>query len=304
MAHPDSHRLAFGRRAVAALLRRQPQIVQRLYLAKGRDDARLQALLKLADSQGIAIERLPGARLQALLDSERPGDEQASNARPGREPLSNERLGKASPGRELASTARPGRGRVGARHQGVIAELRAGPDGSPHDLRWSEARLLEALRGQARALVLVLDGVTDPHNLGACLRSADAAGVTAVVIPKDRAADLTGAVRKVACGATESVPLVRVTNLARCLDKLQAAGLWLFGAADEAREDLYAKDLTGPLALLVGSEGDGLRRLTRERCDFLVRLPMAGAVSSLNVSVATGICLFEIGRQRGFPGAS
>lgn len=293
MAHPDSHSLAFGRRAVAALLRRQPRIVQRLYLAKGRDDARLQALLKLADSQGIAIERLPGARLQALLDSERPGNEQAGNARPGREPLSNERLSKA----------RSGSGRVSARHQGVIAELRAGPDGSPHDLRWSEARLLEAVRGQARALVLVLDGVTDPHNLGACLRSADAAGATAVVIPKDRAADLTGAVRKVACGAAESVPLVRVTNLARCLDKLQAAGLWLFGAAGEAREDLYAKDLTGPLALLVGSEGGGLRRLTRERCDFLVRLPMAGAVSSLNVSVATGICLFEIARQRGFPGA-
>ena len=318
MAHPDSHSLAFGRRAVAALLRRQPQIVQRLYLAKGRDDARLQALLKLADSQGIAVERLPGARLQALLDGERSGNEQVGNARPGNEPLSNEplsneplsneprsneRLSKARPGRELASTARPGRARVSARHQGVIAALRAGPDGSPHDLRWSEARLLEAVRGQARALVLVLDGVTDPHNLGACLRSADAAGATAVVIPKDRAADLTGAVRKVACGATESVPLVRVTNLARCLDKLQAAGLWLFGAAAEAREDLYAKDLTGPLALLVGSEGSGLRRLTRERCDFLVRLPMAGAVSSLNVSVATGICLFEIARQRGFPGA-
>ena len=304
MAHRDSHRLAFGRRAVAALLRRQPQLVQRLYLAKGRDDARLQALLKLADAQGIAIERLSGARLHALLDSERPGNEPLGNARPDREPLSNERFSKERPGSEPLSTARPGRGPVSARHQGVIAELRAGPDGSPHDLRWSEARLLEAVRGQARALVLVLDGVTDPHNLGACLRSADAAGATAVVIPKDRAADLTGAVRKVACGATESVPLVRVTNLARCLDKLQAAGLWLFGAADEAREDLYAKDLTGPLALLVGSEGGGLRRLTRERCDFLVRLPMAGAVSSLNVSVATGICLFEIARQRGFPGAS
>ena len=302
MAH-DSHSLAFGRRAVAAVLRRQPQIVQRLYLAKGRDDARLQALLKLADSQGIAIERLPGERLQALLDSERPGQEQVSNARPGREPRSNERLSKERPDSEPLSKARPGRGPVSARHQGVIAELRAGPDGSPHDLRWSEARLLEAVRGRARALVLVLDGVTDPHNLGACLRSADAAGATAVVIPKDRAADLTGAVRKVACGAAESVPLVRVTNLARCLDKLQAAGLWLFGAAGEAREDLYAKDLTGPLALLVGSEGGGLRRLTRERCDFLVRLPMAGAVSSLNVSVATGICLFEIARQRGFPGA-
>ena len=304
MAHRDSHRLAFGRRAVAALLRRQPQIVQRLYLAKGRDDARLQALLKLADSQGIAIERLPGARLHALLDSERPGNAQPSSAKPGCEPRSNERLGKARPGSELASTAPPGRGRVSARHQGVIAELSAGPDGSPHDLRWSEARLLEAVRGRDRALVLVLDGVTDPHNLGACLRSADAAGATAVVIPKDRAADLTGTVRKVACGAAESVPLVRVTNLARCLDKLQAAGLWLFGAVGEAREDLYAKDLTGPLALLVGSEGGGLRRLTRERCDFLVRLPMAGAVSSLNVSVATGICLFEIARQRGFPGAS
>ena len=303
MAHSDSHRLAFGRRAVAALLRRQPQIVQRLYLVKGRDDARLQALLKLADSRGIAIERLPGARLNALLGKQRPGTEQVGNATPGREPLSNERFSTERPDSEPLSKERPGNERVSARHQGVIAALRAGPDGSPDDLRWSEARLLEAVRGQARALVLVLDGVTDPRNLGACLRSADAAGATAVVVPKDRAADLTGAVRKVACGATESVPLVRVTNLARCLDKLQAAGLWLFGAADEAREHLYAQDLTGPLALLVGSEGGGLRRLTRERCDFLVRLPMAGAVSSLNVSVATGICLFEIARQRGFPGA-
>lgn len=298
MARNPTRNLAFGLRAVEALLRRQPQTVQRLYLAKGRDDARLQALLKLADSRGIAIERLPRARLNALLSNERlgnerPGNERLASERPGGEVLSNEFLAREG----LASEA------FSARHQGVVAALDAGLAGSPGDLRWSEARLIKAVRGHARALVLVLDGVTDPHNLGACLRSADAAGATAVVIPKDRAADLTGAVRKVACGATETVPLVRVTNLARCLDKLKAAGLWLFGAAGEAREDLYAKDLTGPLALLMGSEGAGLRRLTREHCDFLVRLPMAGAVSSLNVSVATGICLFEIARQRGFPGA-
>ena len=288
MARNPTRNLAFGLRAVEALLRRQPQTVQRLYLAKGRDDARLQALLKLADSRGIATERLPRARLNALLSNERFGNEQLGNERPGNERPGNERL---------ASEA------FSARHQGVVAALGAALAGSPSDLRWSEARLIETVRGHERALVLVLDGVTDPHNLGACLRSADAAGATAVVIPKDRAADLTGTVRKVACGATETVPLVRVTNLARCLDELKAAGLWLFGAAGEAREDLYAKDLTGPLALLMGGEGGGLRRLTRERCDFLVRLPMAGAVSSLNVSVATGIGLFEIARQRGFPGA-
>ena len=248
-------------------------------------------MLKLADSRGIAVQRLPRARLDALfsnegVSNEGVGNEQAGNERAGNEGVNNERAGSE---------------RVSGRHQGAIAELGAGPEDSTDDLRWSEARLLAAVRGNARALVLVLDGVTDPHNLGACLRSADAAGVTAVLIPKDKAADITAAVRKVACGATETVPLVRATNLARCLDKLKEAGLWLFGAAGEAGEDLYAQDLTGPVALLMGSEGGGLRRLTRERCDFLVRLPMAGAVSSLNVSVATGICLFEIARQRGFP---
>ena len=299
MARNSTRNLAFGLRAVEALLRRQPQTVQRLYLAKGRDDARLRALLKLADSRGIAIERLPRARLNALLGNERPGNERLGNQRPA-----SERPGGEALGNELLAREGLAREAFSARHQGVVAALGAGLAGSPGDLRWSEARLIEAVRGHGQALVLVLDGVTDPHNLGACLRSADAAGATAVVIPKDRAADLTGTVRKVACGATETVPLVRVTNLARCLDELKAAGLWLFGAAGEAREDLYAKDLTGPLALLMGSEGAGLRRLTRERCDFLVRLPMAGAVSSLNVSVATGVGLFEIARQRGFPGAA
>jgi 23S rRNA (guanosine2251-2'-O)-methyltransferase len=187
--------------------------------------------------------------------------------------------------------------RVDGRHQGVIAEVVEGAtSGGPN---WGEKELFAALDvSLAPVLLLVLDGVTDPHNLGACLRSADAAGVAAVIVPRDRSADLNPTVRKVACGAAEVVPLVRVTNLARTLDGLKARGVWLYGAAGEATTTLYDNDLTGPLALVMGAEGAGLRRLTRERCDFLVSLPMAGSVSSLNVSVATGICLFEVVRQR------
>ena len=144
----------------------------------------------------------------------------------------------------------------------------------------------------------VLDEVTDPHNLGACLRSADAAGVDAVIVPKDRSAPLNLTVRKVASGAAETVPLFAVTNLSRTLKDLQQRGIWLCGTAGEAEKTLYQQDLTGPLAILMGSEGKGLRRLTRETCDYLVSIPMAGAVSSLNVSVAAGICLFEAVRQR------
>jgi 23S rRNA (guanosine2251-2'-O)-methyltransferase len=146
--------------------------------------------------------------------------------------------------------------------------------------------------------LLVLDGVTDPHNLGACLRSADAAGVHAVIAPKDNAAGLNPTVRKVACGAAESVPFIPVTNLARTLTQLQERGLWLRGAAGEAKATVYQSDLTGPLVLVMGAEGSGLRRLTRETCDELIKIPMAGSVSSLNVSVATGVCLFEAVRQR------
>jgi 23S rRNA (guanosine2251-2'-O)-methyltransferase len=146
--------------------------------------------------------------------------------------------------------------------------------------------------------LLVLDGVQDPHNLGACLRSADAAGIHAIIAPKDRAVALTETVRKVACGAVEQLPFVTVTNLARTLNGLKEAGLWLVGTADNARETLYDVDLTGPLALVMGAEGKGLRRLTRECCDFLVHIPMAGSVECLNVSVATGVCLFEAVRQR------
>jgi 23S rRNA (guanosine2251-2'-O)-methyltransferase len=144
----------------------------------------------------------------------------------------------------------------------------------------------------------VLDGVQDPHNLGACLRSADAAGVAAVIVPRDRAAGLTPVVRKVAAGAAETVPLVSVVNLARTLRELKERGIWLTGTDDSADKSLYDVDLTGPLALVMGSEGEGMRRLTRECCDQLVSIPMGGAVESLNVSVAAGVVLFEAVRQR------
>jgi len=145
---------------------------------------------------------------------------------------------------------------------------------------------------------LILDGIQDPHNLGACLRSADAAGVHAVIAPKDRAVSLTDTVRQVACGAAEYVPFVTVTNLARTLRELKDKGLWLIGTADNAKQSLYDVDLSGPLALVMGAEGKGLRRLTREGCDFIVHIPIAGSVECLNVSVATGVCLFEAVRQR------
>ncbi|WP_312956611.1 23S rRNA (guanosine(2251)-2'-O)-methyltransferase RlmB [Pseudomonas songnenensis] len=177
-------------------------------------------------------------------------------------------------------------------HQGVVADV------SPSQV-WGEAMLEELLdRADGPPLLLVLDGVTDPHNLGACLRTADAAGALAVIVPKDKSATLNATVRKVACGAAEVIPLVAVTNLARTLEKLQQRGLWVVGTAGEAEQSLYDQDLTGPIVLIMGAEGRGMRRLTREHCDYLVRLPMAGSVSSLNVSVATGVCLFEALRQR------
>ncbi|WP_237068502.1 23S rRNA (guanosine(2251)-2'-O)-methyltransferase RlmB [Microbulbifer guangxiensis] len=182
-------------------------------------------------------------------------------------------------------------------HQGAVAVCAA--QTRVYDERFLQ-ELLEQLDGRGEPpFLLVLDGVTDPHNLGACLRSAEAAGVHAVIAPKDKSAGLTPTARKVACGAAEVLPFVTVTNLARALQKLQQAGVWIFGAAGEAEHDIYQSQLTGPLALVMGAEGSGLRRLTREHCDHLIKIPMAGEVSSLNVSVATGVCLFEAVRQRG-----
>jgi 23S rRNA (guanosine2251-2'-O)-methyltransferase len=181
----------------------------------------------------------------------------------------------------------------GARHQGVVARVSSGSCALP------ERTLPDFLAAlEEPAFLLVLDGVQDPHNLGACLRTADAAGVHAVILPKDRAVGITPVVHKVACGAVQSMPVFTVTNLARTLRALREAGVWLFGASDDAGQGLYAADLKGPIALVLGGEGSGLRRLTRELCDHMVAIPMAGAVESLNVSVATGVLLFEAVRQR------
>ncbi len=181
----------------------------------------------------------------------------------------------------------------GANHQGVAARVAIPAALDEHTLERLLSRLSEP------PFVLILDGVQDPHNLGACLRTSDAAGVHAVVAPKDHSVGLTPAVCKVASGAAGRVPYIQVTNLARTLKGLQQQGIWLVGTAGEAQSSLYETDLAGPLALIMGGEGKGLRRLTRDHCDLLVSLPMHGAVESLNVSVATGIVLYEALRQRG-----
>ena len=183
------------------------------------------------------------------------------------------------------------------RHQGVVAVLDPAVVAEAESMM-SEADLTEHLSQVTLPLILILDGVTDPHNLGACLRSADAAGANAVVFPKDKSADVNDVARKVASGAAETVPWVRVTNLARTIESLKQVGVWVIGTDGDAERTLYEQDLSGPCALVLGSEGAGMRRLTRDLCDFVVKLPMAGSVSSLNVSVAAGVCLFEAVRQR------
>lgn len=180
----------------------------------------------------------------------------------------------------------------GVRHQGVVAQCNSVMPLSDKSL-W---QLLDRL--QSPPFLLVLDGVQDPHNLGACLRSAAAAGVDAVIAPRDRAVGMTPVVRKVASGGADVVPFVQVTNLARVLHELQSRGVWTVGASGDTDNSIYDADLRGPLALILGSEGKGLRRLTREHCDLLVAIPMTDRVESLNVSVAAGVCLFEAARQR------
>ncbi len=177
-------------------------------------------------------------------------------------------------------------------HQGVAAKIRSQPLLTENDL----PELLT--NGTTSPLFLVLDGVQDPHNLGACLRTADAVGVTAVIIPKDRSASLTPLVRKVASGAAETVPVVTVVNMVRTLEQLKSLGVWVMGTSLNTTQSLYQINLQGPIAIVLGAEGKGLRRLTEEHCDVLMHIPMQGMVESLNVSVATGVCLYEVLRQR------
>ena len=232
----------------------------------------VQALLKSAPHRVNEILVLQGRqdqRLQKVLDAATSADIKVREA-------SRKELDKL----------------VEGNHQGVVA---MSFPGELHDEKFLY-RMLEDLT--TTRFLLVLDGVTDPHNLGACMRTAEAAGVHAVIAPKDNSVGLTPVARKVSCGAAEVLPYIPVTNLARCLRKLQDMGVWLIGTAGEADKSVYQQDLTGPIALVMGAEGPGLRRLTRECCDGLINIPMAGEISSLNVSVATGVCLFEAVRQR------
>jgi len=239
--------IVFGIHAVQALLDSDPQRFQEVFILKGREDRRLQTLVKALEAQGIVIQVANKQMLDAKSE--------------------------------------------GAVHQGIIARVKPGR-------QYQEGDLPDLLASLDNPFLLILDGVTDPHNLGACMRSADAAGVHAIIVPKDRSAALNATAKKVASGAAEHVPLIRVTNLARTMRVLQEANVWIVGTAGEADHTLYQSKMTGPMALVMGAEGEGMRRLTREHCDELISIPMAGSVSSLNVSVATGVCLFEAVRQR------
>jgi 23S rRNA (guanosine2251-2'-O)-methyltransferase len=238
----------FGLHAVRTLLQQKPERAASLVLLKGRDDARMQEIIKLAESRKLKIERREARELDRLA-----GDD---------------------------------------RHQGVCLHIKSMGvlgEGALDDL-------LDA--SKSPPFLLVLDGVQDPHNLGACLRTADAVGVTAVIVPKDRAAGLSPVVRKVASGAAETVPLIQVTNLARTLRWLKEREVWIIGTDDEASHSIYDSKLTGAIAVVLGAEGAGLRRLTKDNCDLLVSIPMRGVVESLNVSVAAGVMLYEALRQR------
>lgn len=239
-------KLIFGFHAVTSRLRHEASSVQEIYVDAGREDRRMQELVRAAKAVNVRVI-----------------------------PVDDSRLGN------MAGTRR---------HQGVVAI--AGEISLARNLD----ELLDAIDGPP--LILVLDGITDPHNLGACLRVADGAGAHAVIAPKDRAVGLNATVAKVASGAAETVPYITVTNLARTLRDLKERDIWLVGTTDDAEKGLYDAEFSGGTAIVMGSEGEGMRRLTRETCDLLVHIPMLGSVESLNVSVASGVCLYEARRQR------
>lgn len=254
----------YGWHAVKALLQRQPDRVIRLLLQSGRDDQRAAAIVELAKQHGIKMEQRASRDLDQLLSGTKDSRQEHKESNPAQ----------------------------AGNHQGIAAEVKPSNVLGEGELD----RVLDSIDGPP--LLLILDGVQDPHNLGACMRTADAAGVHAVVVPRDRAAGLSATVRKVACGAAETVPLIQVTNLSRTLKGLKDRGVWLIGTDDEAQQPLFKANLKGPLGVVMGAEGSGMRRLTREHCDVLVSIPMAGVVESLNVSVATGVVLYEAVRQR------
>lgn len=231
----------------------------------------------------VMLQKHPG-RVTAVRLAERRDDPRAREIEElaGRQQIPVQRIDPQALRRSLGEVA----------HQGVVADIRPLPP-------WTEDDLITALQGAAQApLILALDGVQDPHNLGACLRTADACGALAVIVPRDRAAQVTPVVRKVAVGAAETTPVVAVTNLVRTLKLLKDAGLWVIGADADGTKRAHEADLKGGIVLVLGAEGAGLRQLTRQTCDWIVRLPQRGAVESLNVSVAAGMLLYEAVRQR------
>ncbi len=237
----------YGVHAVSALIETEPERIIEVYVLKGRDDARLHAVVSALNSLGITVNQVNRKTLDDKV--------------------------------------------FGGVHQGVVARVKSAKVLGDYDLN-------EFLDTVENPFLLLLDNVTDVHNLGACLRSCDGAGVNALITSKDKSASLTAAAKKVACGAAESVPVFYVTNLARTMKELQERFIRIIGTAGETDKVIYDVDLTGPLALVMGAEDTGMRRLTRENCDQLVKLPMLGKVTSLNVSVATGVCLYEALRQR------
>jgi len=240
------NKMIFGFHAVTSRIRHEAASVEGIYVDSGREDRRMQELLRAAKAAGVRIIQVDEQRLANMVGTRR--------------------------------------------HQGVVAI--AGELSLARNLD----ELLDVIEGPP--LLLVLDGITDPHNLGACLRVADGAGAHAVIAPKDRAVGLNATAAKVASGAAESVPYITVTNLARTLRDLKERDILLIGTTDDAEKGLYDAEFSGAAAIVMGSEGEGMRRLTRETCDVLVSIPMFGSVESLNVSVASGVCLYEARRQR------
>lgn len=240
--------LIYGLHTVHALLKSTPEKIRTLFVQSGRNDARMQNIVVLAEQNNISIQYIAKEKLDSLSEN--------------------------------------------SNHQGIAAKTVTIADYSEVDLHNILANI------KTPPFLLILDGVQDPHNLGACLRSANAAGVHAVIAPKNNAAGITATVRKVASGAAETTPFIPITNLARTMTLLKEHGIWIYGADSDANISIYDTNWSGPIALVLGGEGKGLRRLTREHCDGMVSIPMSGTISSLNVSVATGICLFEVVRQR------
>ena len=241
--------LIYGFHAVLAQIKTNSQEIQKLWVQEEKKEARLNDLLKLAQTNHIAIESTHKKNLDQMTEN--------------------------------------------SVHQGVVCLVNSETDLQSHDLN----SIIE-LSLKQNQLILALDGITDPHNLGACLRSADAFQVDAVIIPKDRSAQLSATVHKVSCGASQTIPVLPVSNLAQTLKSLKAKGFWTYGLDGAAEESLFALEFIRPTVLVLGAEDTGLRRLSKENCDFLVKIPMQGQIESLNVSVAAGISLFEISRQR------